>query len=70
MVRLVYMDRPTGKWFRIAANINSMINSDGIPHLPKLGRALSSLYVETYWACEDAIFHPHNEFVFKLNLSN
>ena len=43
--------------------MRSMIDTDGIPHLPKLGCALGKYFIETYWAYPDAIFHPHNEFV-------
>ena len=28
-----------GEWLRIATNMKSMIDSDNVPHLPKLGRA-------------------------------
>ena len=51
------------EWMRILTPINSMIDKDGIPHLPKLGSGLGNLYVETYWAWPQAIFHPHNEFL-------
>ena len=40
-----------------------MIDSDGVPHLPKLGRALNKNFIETYWSYPNAIFHPHNEFI-------
>ena len=40
-----------------------MIDSDGVPHLPKLGKALNKYFIETYWSYPHAIFHPHNEFV-------
>ena len=40
-----------------------MIDTDGVPHLPKLGRALGKYFIETYWAYPNAIFHPHNEFI-------
>ena len=40
-----------------------MIDSDGVPHLPKLGSALGKLFVETYWSYPKAIFHPHNDFL-------
>jgi len=40
-----------------------MIDSDGVPHLPKLGRALGMYFLETYWSYPDAVFHTHNEFV-------
>ena len=43
--------------------MNSLIDSDGVPHLPKLGKALNSFFIETYWSYSRAIFHPHNEFV-------
>ena len=65
--RLDYPEQPTGEWLRFATPMKSMIDSDGIPHLPKLGKALGLYFVETYWAYEHAIFHPHNEFVVELN---
>ena len=40
-----------------------MIDDDGVPHLPKLGKALGKLFIGTYWSYPEAIFHPHNEFV-------
>jgi hypothetical protein len=52
-----------GTWHRFATPLNSMIDSDGIPHLPKIGRALNSYFVETYWAYPKAVFHPHNSFI-------
>jgi hypothetical protein len=58
-----YKDQPVSEWLRIATPLDSMIDSDNVPHLPKLGSALGNLYVETYWAWPDAIFHPHNEFI-------
>ncbi len=61
--RELYRDQPTGEWLRFATPLDSMIDSDGVPHLPKLGRALGCDFVETYWAYPKAIFHPHNEFV-------
>ena len=43
--------------------MTSMVDSDNVPHLPKLGKALNKMFIETYWAYPGAIFHPHNEFV-------
>ncbi len=63
--RFLYDDQPTGEWLRFATPLKSMIDSDGVPHLPKLGKALNFYFVETYWAYENAVFHSHNEFVFK-----
>ena len=48
---------------RFAVPFDSMIDSDGVPHLPKFGKALERYFLETYWSYPDAIFHPHNEFV-------
>jgi len=62
-IRFIYPEQKTGEWLRIATPMNSMIDSDGVPHLPKLGRALGKYYLETYWSYAHAIFHPHNEFV-------
>lgn len=64
LTRLFYNEQPQGEWLRFATPFNSMIDEDGIPHLPKIGKALNSFFIETYWAYENAIFHPHNEFVF------
>lgn len=61
--RLIYDEQPTGEWLRIAVPMSSMVDSDGVPHLPKLGRALGRYFIETYWAYSGAIFHPKNEFV-------
>ena len=67
-LRLVYVKQPKGEWLRISVPFNSMIDSDGVPHLPKLGKALGKFFLETYWSYPDAIFHPHNEFlVIKFN---
>ena len=65
LVRLEYKEQPIKEWLRIAIEMNEMIDSDDVPHLPKMGHALSNLYIETYWAWPDAIFHPHNEFVMR-----
>ena len=55
------------EWLRFATPFNSMIDTDGVPHLPKLGRALNKYFIETYWSYKKAIFHPHNEFVVTKN---
>ena len=60
-----YDEQKTGEWLRFATPLDSMIDSDGVPHLPKLGRALNKYFIETYWSYPEAIFHPHNEFVVK-----
>ena len=52
---------------RFATPFNSLIDSDGVPHLPKLGKALGKMFIETYWSYPKAIFHPHNEFVVMKN---
>ena len=62
-LRLSYKEQKRGEWLRIATNMKSMIDSDNVPHLPKLGKALNKMFIETYWAYHGAIFHPHNEFV-------
>ena len=62
-LRLAYKIQKKGEWLRIATHMTSMIDSDNVPHLPKLGKALNKMFVETYWAYPGAIFHPHNEFV-------
>lgn len=61
--RLFYKKQKVGEWLRFATPFKSMIDSDGVPHLPKLGRALGKYFIETYWAYPNAIFHPHNEFI-------
>lgn len=62
-LRFIYDEQPTGEWLRVATGMDQMIDSDGVPHLPKLGAALKRFYLETYWAYPKAVFHPHNEFV-------
>ena len=61
-LRLIYNNQPKGEWLRISVPFKSMIDSDGVPHLPKLGRALNKNFIETYWSYPEAIFHPHNDF--------
>jgi hypothetical protein len=61
--RSLYKDQPTGEWLRFATPLNSMIDSDGVPHLPKIGKALGFYFIETYWSYPKAIFHPHNDFI-------
>ena len=61
--RLFYKEQKKGEWLRFATPLNSMIDTDKVPHLPKLGRALKKYFIETYWSYPDAIFHPHNEFI-------
>ena len=61
--RLQYKEQKKGEWLRFATPMHSMIDTDGVPHLPKLGKALGKLFIETYWSYPRAIFHPHNEFV-------
>ncbi len=63
IARILYKNQKTGEWLRFATPFNSMIDSDGVPHLPKLGKALNRYFIETYWSYPHAIFHPHNEFV-------
>ena len=61
--RFVYDDQPKLEWLRIATPFKSMVDTDNVPHLPKLGRALGKYFLETYWAYPQAIFHPHNDFI-------
>tara|TARA_B100000945_G_C20126257_1_gene477212 strand:- start:86 stop:583 length:498 start_codon:yes stop_codon:yes gene_type:complete len=61
--RLIYKEQKTGEWLRFATPLRAMIDSDNVPHLPKLGRALGKYFIETYWSYPQAVFHPHNEFV-------
>ena len=67
LARLQYTEQKTGEWLRFATPFNSLIDSDGVPHLPKLGKALGKMFIETYWSYPKAIFHPHNEFVVMKN---
>lgn len=67
LARLQYSEQKTGEWLRFATPFNSLIDSDGVPHLPKLGKALGKMFIETYWSYPKAIFHPHNEFVVMKN---
>ena len=62
-LRLIYKNQPKGEWLRISVPFNSMVDSDKVPHLPKLGKALGKYFIETYWSYPDAIFHPHNDFL-------
>ena len=61
--RLIYVDQPSGERVRFATPLKSMIDTDGVPHLPKLGSALGKKFIETYWSYPKAIFHPHNDFI-------
>ena len=63
ILRKHYSNQPVAEWLRIATPLDAMIDSDNVPHLPKLGCALNNKYIETYWAWPDAMFHPHNEFI-------
>lgn len=63
--RLLYKEQKIGEWIRFATPLNSMIDSDGVPHLPKLGKALKTFFLETYWSYPKAVFHPKNEFIFQ-----
>ena len=65
--RFFYDEQKTGEWLRFATPMKSMIDSDNVPHLPKLGKALGKYFVETYWSYPGAVFHPHNEFVVMKN---
>lgn len=64
--RLLYLKQHKGEWIRFATPLNAMVDTDGVPHLPKLGKALGKYFIETYWSYPKAIFHPHNEFIVKL----
>ena len=61
--RLFYREQKIGEWLRFATPFNSMIDTDKVQHLPKLGREMKKYFIETYWSYPDAIFHPHNEFI-------
>jgi hypothetical protein len=67
IARLYYNEQKSGEWLRIATPMKSMIDTDNVPHLPKLGKALGKYFLETYWSYPGAIFHPHNEFVVMKN---
>ena len=64
--RLIYKKQKVGEWIRFATPLNSMIDTDNVPHLPKFGRALGLYFLETYWSYPKAIFHPKNIFFFKI----
>ena len=64
--RLIFTKQKTGEWIRFATPFYSMVDSDKVPHLPKLGKALGCYFLETYWSYPKAIFHPKNQFIFKL----
>tara|TARA_B100000029_G_scaffold432747_1_gene445163 strand:- start:170 stop:652 length:483 start_codon:yes stop_codon:yes gene_type:complete len=61
--RLLYTNQKNGEWIRFATPLDSMIDTDGIHHLPKLGKAFNLFFIETYWSYPNSIFHPHNEFI-------
>tara|TARA_Y100001970_G_C14159139_1_gene817454 strand:+ start:230 stop:706 length:477 start_codon:yes stop_codon:yes gene_type:complete len=61
--RILYLNQPTGEWLRFATPFKAMVDTDGVPHLPKLGKALGMNFIETYWSYPKAIFHPHNDFI-------
>lgn len=61
--RLFIKSLKIGSWIRYATPMNSMIDTDGIPHLPKAGFALGKNFLETYWSYPRAVFHPHNIFL-------
>ena len=61
--RIFIKQKKLGSWIRFATPLNSMIDSDGVPHLPKIGYALKKYFLETYWAYPKAVFHPHNYFI-------
>jgi hypothetical protein len=63
IARIYYKEQKTGEWLRFATPFRSLVDSDGVPHLPKLGKALRKYFIETYWSYPKAIFHPHNKFV-------
>ena len=65
--RFIYKEQKKGEWLRFATPLKSMVDSDNVPHLPKLGKALGKYFIETYWSYPGAIFHPHNEFVVMKN---
>lgn len=65
--RFFYDEQKTGEWLRFATPMRSMIDTDNVPHLPKLGKALGKYFIETYWSYPKAVFHPHNEFVVMKN---
>ena len=64
--RFIYKKQKVGEWIRFATPLNSMIDTDNVPHLPKFGRALGYYFLETYWSYPKAIFHPKNKFFFKI----
>ena len=63
IARDYYKEQKTGEWLRFATPFRSLVDTDGVPHLPKLGKALKKYFIETYWSYPKAIFHPHNKFV-------
>ncbi len=63
--RLLIKQKKPGEWLRFATPLKSMVDTDGIPHLPKIGYGLSKYFIETYWSYPKAIFHPKNDFIVK-----
>ena len=58
-----YLEQKNREWLRFATPHDGLIDTDGTPHLIKLGKALNIFFIETYWSYPKAIFHPHNEFI-------
>ena len=54
--RLIYLEQKKGEWLRFATPFNSMIDTDNVPHLPKLGSALRKYFIETYWSYQKQYF--------------
>ena len=64
--RLIFKKQKVGEWIRFATPLNSMIDSDNVPHLPKFGRALGYYFLETYWS-KNQFFIKKISFSLKLN---
>ena len=42
--RILFKKQKKGEWIRFATPLKSMIDTDGVPHLPKLGKALGVFF--------------------------
>ena len=77
MARILYKNQKTGEWLRFATPFNSMIDSDGVPHLPKLGKALNRFLSKhightlmQYSILTMSLLFVKNDFIKKLKIRN
>lgn len=61
--RRFYKDKSPGCPARVLGELSSLIDSDGVPHLPKYVCGLGRQHIETYWAWPQATFQPDDVFI-------